>query len=246
VLLGLFADIHANRQAFDACLSDARKQGVDRYVFLGDYVGYGADPEWVLDRVMELVDHGAPAVLGNHDCAIGDASERMNSLARVAIEWTRGKLDEFQRAFLAARPMQIVADDRLYVHASAANPSDWPYIRDVQHAAESFEASTAVITFCGHVHAPALYSRSSTAKLTRFVPTSGAPVPLLPGRRWIAVLGSVGQPRDGNPAASYATFDTNTAEIVFRRVPYDIEAAAAQILKNGLPPRLAERLFEGH
>lgn len=245
MLVALFADIHGNRQAFEACLADARKQNAASYAFLGDYVGYGADPEWVLDQVMAFAAHGAPAILGNHDHAIGDPGERMNAQARVAIEWTRGELGEAHREFLAKRPLTAVSRGNLYVHASAAHPERWPYIADVETAADSFAACRNDITFCGHVHCPALYSRSPTAKMTRFVPTTDTPVPLLPGRRWLAVLGSVGQPRDGNPAAAYATFDTAKNELILRRVPYDIEAAATQILSKGLPPRLAERLFEG-
>jgi diadenosine tetraphosphatase ApaH/serine/threonine PP2A family protein phosphatase len=245
VLIALFADIHANRQAFEACLADARRNNADSFVFLGDYVGYGADPEWVLEQVMALTARGAPAVLGNHDHAVGAPGERMNTAAGIAIEWTRGVLGEAQRQFLATLPLTINSRDRLFVHASAAHPESWPYIVDVESAADSFAVSRAAITFCGHVHCPGLYSRSPTAKMTRFVPTADAPIPLLTGRRWIAVIGSVGQPRDGNPAASYATFDTDKNEIVYRRVPYDIETAAARILEKGLPPRLAERLFEG-
>ena len=101
MLIALFADIHANRQAFDACLAQARDFGAQRFVLLGDYVGYGADPDWTVTTVMELVDKGARAVLGNHDNAIGNPSEQMNLEAKIAIEWTRGELDASQRQFLA-------------------------------------------------------------------------------------------------------------------------------------------------
>jgi diadenosine tetraphosphatase ApaH/serine/threonine PP2A family protein phosphatase len=106
-------------------------------------------------------------------------------------------------------------------------------------------AADAQITFCGHIHRPALYSMSSTAKMTSFVPTTGVPVQLLAGRRWLAVVGSVGQPRDGNPAAAFSMFDTERREIVYCRAPYDIDAAAAGIRENGLPGWLADRLFVG-
>jgi diadenosine tetraphosphatase ApaH/serine/threonine PP2A family protein phosphatase len=106
-------------------------------------------------------------------------------------------------------------------------------------------ATSAHVTFCGHVHQPALYSMSSAAKMTSFVPISGVPVQLLAGRNWLAVLGSVGQPRDGDPAASFAMFDTGTAEITYCRVAYDVEAAAKRIRENGLPLWLADRLSVG-
>ena len=103
--LAVFADIHANRQAFSACLDFARARGAERIVCLGDIVGYGADPEWAVDTVMGLVDDGAIAVIGNHDHAISTPSESMNAVAQAAIEWTRGRLGVAQRRFLAELPL---------------------------------------------------------------------------------------------------------------------------------------------
>ena len=245
MLLALFADVHANRQAFDACLDAARARGAERFVLLGDFVGYGADPEWSVDTVMRLVEEGAVAVRGNHDNAIGTPSETMNEVAQAAIDWTRGRLSAAQRAFLAGLPMVQDEDDRLYVHSEASNPVRWRYVQSTADAARSIVATSAQVTFCGHIHRPALYSMSATAKMTSFVPTSSVGVQLLQGRRWLAVLGSVGQPRDGNPAACFATYDTTTREITYCRVPYDVEAAANRIRANGLPLFLAERLAQG-
>src|SRR5215212_3459560 len=249
VRLAIFADIHANRQAFSACLDVARARGAERVVCLGDIVGYGADPEWAVDTVMGLVDDDAIAVIGNHDRAIGTMSETMNAEAQAAIEWTRGRLSAPQRQFLAELPLMRQDDDRLYVHSEASNPARWRYIRDASDAARSIEATDAQanvhVTFCGHIHRPALYSMSSAAKMTSFVPTTDVPVQLLGGRRWLAVLGSVGQPRDGNPAASFAMLDTTSRELTYCRVPYDVETAADRIRANGLPHWLADRLLVG-
>ncbi len=245
MLFAVFADIHANRQAFSACLDFARGRGAERMICLGDYVGYGADPEWTVETVMGLVDSGAMAVRGNHDTAIGSTAESMNAEAQAAIEWTRGRLSAPQRRFLAELPLTLQQEDRLYVHSEASNPANWRYVRGAPDAARSLQATTAHVTFCGHIHQPALYSMSSTAKMTSFVPTSGVSVQLLGGRQWLAVLGSVGQPRDGNPAASFAMLDTETAEITYCRVPYDFETAAARIRENGLPLWLADRLSVG-
>jgi diadenosine tetraphosphatase ApaH/serine/threonine PP2A family protein phosphatase len=245
VLLAVFADIHANRQAFSACLDFARARGAQRFVCLGDYVGYGADPEWSVETVMGLVNSGAMAVRGNHDNAISTPSESMNAEAQAAIEWTRGRLSAAQRRFLAELPMTLEEDDRLYVHSEASNPQRWRYVQGTTDAARSITATSAHVTFCGHIHQPSLYSMSSAAKMTSFVPTSGVPVQLLGGRRWLAVLGSVGQPRDRNPAASFAMLDTATQEITYCRVPYDVEAAAQRIRENGLPLWLADRLMVG-
>jgi len=245
VLLAIFADVHANRQAFTACLEAARVRGAGRIILLGDFVGYGADPEWSVDTVMQLVEEGALAVRGNHDNAIANPSKTMNEVAQAAIDWTRGRLSSAQRAFLTELPMVEDEDDRLYVHSEAADPARWRYVQSTADAARSIVATSAQVTFCGHIHRPALYSMSATAKMTSFVPTSGVAVQLLNGRRWLAVLGSVGQPRDGNPAACFATYDTATREITYCRVAYDVETAASRIRANGLPLWLAERLSQG-
>jgi diadenosine tetraphosphatase ApaH/serine/threonine PP2A family protein phosphatase len=245
VLIALFADMHANRQAFDACLAQARDFGAERYVLLGDFVGYGADPDWVVTTAMDLVDQGALAVLGNHDSAIADPRVQMNVEAKVAIEWTRGELGTALRRFLTKLPLRINDDDRLYVHSDASNPAGWIYVVSTVEASRSLAFDPAQITFCGHVHRPAIYSMSPTAKMTAFTPVTGAAVPLLQGRRWLAVLGSVGQPRDGNPAASFAMFDTDKRELTYCRVPYDVEQAVATIRKKGLPRWLADRLLVG-
>jgi len=245
VRVALFADIHANRQAFGACLREARTLGAERTVLLGDYVSYGADPEWTVSTVIDLVEQGAMAVRGNHDNAVGDPREQLNVEAQVAIEWTRGELGAAPRRFLKELPLALTDDDRLYVHAEASDPKRWRYVTDVEDAARSLAAASAPITFCGHVHRPALYTISAAGKLTAFTPITGSPIRLLPGRRWLAVLGSVGQPRDGNPAASFAILDTRRRELTYCRAPYDVEAAASRIRENGLPASLADRLALG-
>ncbi|MGJ4942932.1 metallophosphoesterase family protein [Bradyrhizobium sp. HKCCYLS1011] len=245
MLLAFFSDIHANRQAFAACLEVARAKGAERFICLGDIVGYGADPEWSVDTIMALVEQGGLAVRGNHDNAVAVSSENMNAEAQAAIEWTRGRLSAAQRRFLAELPMMVPDDDRLYVHSEASSPARWRYVQSTADAARSMIATDAQVTFCGHIHRPTLYSMSVTAKMTSFIPTSHAPIQLLRGRQWLAVAGSVGQPRDGDPAASFVTYETQTREITYCRVPYDIETAAARIRANGLPPWLAERLAIG-
>ncbi len=243
--LAFFADIHANRQAFAACLDAARADGAERFICLGDYVGYGADPEWTVETVMRLVEQGALAVRGNHDTAVGSSAESMNAEAQAAIEWTRGRLSALERKFLSELPLTRQEDDRLYVHSDASQPAKWRYVRSTADAGRSLIATDAHITFCGHIHRPALYSMSVTGKMTSFIPISGVKVQLLSGRRWLAVLGSVGQPRDGEAAACFAMFDTVSRELTYCRAPYDVDAAAARIRDNGLPPSLADRLFVG-
>jgi diadenosine tetraphosphatase ApaH/serine/threonine PP2A family protein phosphatase len=245
--LALLADLHANREATTACLARLRRLGFDRLAFLGDLVGYGADPGWVIDTVQRLVDDGAFVVQGNHDEAtVQGPGEQMHEQARAAIEWTRRQLDPAQLAFLAALPLTVLDGDRLYVHANARAPAEWGYISSPAAAARSLAATPALITFCGHVHEPALYHSRPDGGAGHFQPRAGYPTPLAGSRRWLALPGSVGQPRDGNPAACCAMLDTDQATLTFLRVPYDHEAAAARIRAAGLPDSFAARLLEGY
>ncbi len=238
-------DIHANREAFEACLADARRRGYDRMVLLGDFVGYGADPSWVVDVCARLVDDGATALLGNHDAAVFGSDEDMNSRAQAAIRWTRGKLDAAQTAWLKALPLSVREDDRLYVHANGWSPESWGYVTGPDEAERSMRKTDARATFCGHTHVPVIYHMSPARPAAPFVPVPDRPVPFLTSRCWLAVIGSVGQPRDGMAAACWAVYDTDTREIVYRRVPYDVDAAATKIRDAGLPTSLAERLYRG-
>ena len=169
----------------------------------------------------------------------------MNAEAQIAIEWTRGRLDTAQRRFLAELPMMVEDEGCLFVHSEASHPQRWHYVRTTTDAAKSLIATSAHVTFCGHIHRPALYSMSVTAKMTSFVPKTDVPVQLLRGRQWLAVLGSVGQPRDGDPSASFVLFDTISCQITYCRAPYDVATAAGRILDNGLPSWLADRLSQG-
>ena len=245
MLIALFTDIHANKEAFQACLAHASRYAIDRMVFLGDYVGYGADPGFAVDTVRTLVARGAIALLGNHDSAVAGTPQRMNDEAAIAIDWTRKQLDAGQVSFLAGLPLTGKEDDRLYVHASAADPPRWKYVVDASSAARSLYATDAGITFCGHVHVPALFHLSAAGKVAGFDPVADVAVPLTPQRRWIAVIGAVGQPRDRNPAACYALYDDSARTLTYVRVPYDIETAQRKIRDAGLPPFLSARLAWG-
>ena len=241
--LALIADLHANREAFAAVLAHAAVQGTERHAFLGDYVGYGADPGWVVDRVREHVAAGAIAVRGNHDAAVAAGPQpSMVADARAIVAWTRERVDAAQLAFLAALPLTQVEGDILFVHANAWAPADWAYLDGRSEAARSLLATDRRFTFCGHVHVPMLYHLSGTGKAGEFKPSPGIAIPLSPQRRWLAIPGSAGQPRDGDPAACYAMFDTDAQALTFHRVPYDHAAAAAKVRAAGLPERVADRL----
>jgi diadenosine tetraphosphatase ApaH/serine/threonine PP2A family protein phosphatase len=243
VRIAILTDLHANREALSACLAHAERAQPERYAFLGDLIGYGADPGWVVDTVMSYAERGAVCVLGNHDEALfKPLRANMNPDARSAIEWTRTQLDATQAGFLSALPLQIEDDDCLYVHANGWEPGGWEYITNALDARGSMTATDARFTFCGHVHEPALYHMGRDLRAAGFRPVAGAAIPLGSQRRWLAIPGAVGQPRDGVLAACYALLDTDCGSLTFFRVPYDIDTAAAKVRAAGLPEILALRL----
>ncbi|MGL4496607.1 MAG: metallophosphoesterase family protein [Beijerinckiaceae bacterium] len=243
--LAILTDIHANREALEAVLADISQRRIDRMAILGDVVGYGPDPEWCTDRVRALVEAGALIVKGNHDSAIQHTGESMNANARAAIDWTRPRLSTEHKAFLAALPMHQTLNDVLFVHASANDPEGWIYVTNYRTAAPSFQACTARVIFCGHVHQAALFTCDGHGAVRDHKAPQGVPIPLMRSRRWLGVIGSVGQPRDGAPAAGYAIFDTQSNELTFRRVPYDCDRTAQKVRAAGLPEALALRLLKG-
>jgi diadenosine tetraphosphatase ApaH/serine/threonine PP2A family protein phosphatase len=244
--LALLTDLHANREALEACLAHAQQQRVDQYAFTGDFVGYGADPAWVVRTVMDYVAHGAVAVQGNHDHAVTQpARPQMHAEAREVIAWTGGQLDAGQLAFLAALPLTHKNGNACFVHASAHAPERWEYVTDLDAAERSIRASGSRIVFSGHVHAPALYRRADDGRMGRHVPAAGEAVRLQPQHQYLVLPGAVGQPRDQNNAACYAIFDDAAREIQYFRVPYDHGAAARKVIAAGLPIVFAMRLVEG-
>jgi len=244
-LLAIFADIHANREALDACLAEARARGAERFVFLGDLVGYGGDPGYVVDLVAAFRAEGAIVIKGNHDAAIGELMDSMNAHARAARDWTREHLSQAQKDFLAGLPLTAERGETLFVHAEASHPHLWFYITHPIEAERSLRATQKRVTICGHVHQPQLYSQAEKQPAILAIPAEDTPILLAPQLKWLAVLGSVGQPRDDNAASAFALYDDERAILTFVRVPYDIEGAARKIRAAGLPEILAARLYFG-
>jgi diadenosine tetraphosphatase ApaH/serine/threonine PP2A family protein phosphatase len=241
----LLSDIHGNLQALQSCLDDARAHGATRFVFLGDFVGYGADPHGVIDMVEHYVTQGAIAVRGNHDEAIYGKASYMNEMAMSAIEYAREVLSLGQTSFLRNLPMIVREGTCCFVHASAASPEKYPYIDSPTAAVRCAAASELPYTFCGHVHEQRLYFATHGSQMKLFQPTPGVTVPVPVHRQWVALIGSVGQPRDRSPHAAYAIFDSARLAITFCRVPYDHHAAAARIREVGLPESIAFRVESG-
>jgi len=245
MLTALLADVHSNLTALQACLRHARERGAERFAFLGDLVGYGPDPAAVIDVITAL--SGALVVKGNHDEAIEvePRTRDLNDVAYDAIVWTRTVLSSAQKDFLSSLPLLIRDEAVCLVHASASRPERWPYVEDAEAARRSMDAAGTSYVFCGHVHDQMLYFTTATGSTASFRPTAGSPTPVPRHRRWLAIVGSVGQPRDGNPAAAYALFDDAGETMTFFRIPYDHLATAQRIREVGLPDMLAERIARG-
>jgi predicted phosphodiesterase len=243
--LAVLTDIHGNREAFQAVLDDARAHGVDRLALLGDFVGYGPDPEWCCETAAGLVAEGAIAVRGNHDSAASGGTEAMVALARRAMDWTLTRLTETHRAFLAGLPLSAAEGDTLFVHASASHPEAWSYVTSDTRAAPSFRAATARLILCGHTHVPFLASADRTGMVREQTFRPNQAIPLIRSRRWLAVVGAVGQPRDGVAQAGWAILDLGRNELTFRRTAYDTARTVTKIREAGLPEALALRLLKG-
>lgn len=247
--LGLLSDIHANVHALEACLEHARNQGVSQYAFLGDLVGYGADPGAVVDRVMTLAEQGAVVLKGNHDELAVRPPRELVTLGDATAGWTHAQLSAAQCDYLDGLPLTRQLEGVLLVHATADDPGAWRYAYDPQTAERSLAAATTQeavrYVFGGHVHRQMLYYRGADGHLLEFQPGNGVAMPLSRRRHWLATIGSVGQPRDGSPRAMYAVFDTAQSRLTFHRVRYDHHAAADAIRRSGLPEFFADRLELG-
>ena len=245
MIIALLADIHSNLEALDACLAHARARGTTRLAFLGDLVGYGADPAAVIERVADHVRDGALIVKGNHDEAVEGSRAYFNDAAAASIDWTRERLGESHREFLRSLPLCVREEGACFVHASAADAAKWTYVDSPSAAARSANAAGTTFTFSGHVHDQGLYFSKPSGRMGHLRPHPGSQVPMPRHRRSLALVGSVGQPRDGNPAAAYALADTDRGLITFHRLRYDHFKAARKIREAGLPEALAHRLERG-
>lgn len=246
--LALFADIHANRHALRACLEDAARRRATRHAFLGDLVGYGAEPAAVLDIVMALAEAGAWVLRGNHDAAAAAPPPSATRADEAGAAWTAAQLSPEQRAFIAGLPLVATHDFLCLVHASAHDPQRWTYVNNAGAAAACLGGAAErghTHVFAGHVHEQRLFFQSPVGKMMAFEPTPGVALPVPRHRRWLATVGSVGQPRDGRSEAMYAMFDSESFQLTFLRVPYDHEAAARAIRAAGLPEDNARRLALG-
>jgi diadenosine tetraphosphatase ApaH/serine/threonine PP2A family protein phosphatase len=242
----VLTDIHANLEALDACLEDALTRGYDETLVLGDLVGYGADPNAVIDRVLAL--RPIACVRGNHDkvaCGL-EQPEGFNSVARSAALWTLDVLTRSHREWLAALPEgPRVVDDLVEICHGSPFDED-AYIFDELDAVRALKVSTRPLCLFGHTHYPVTFELSSNGVDTLGPATTAeAELELRPGSTYLVNPGSVGQPRDGDPRAAYAIVDVGGQRVELFRVSYPVEEAQSKVVRAGLPEVLAHRLAVG-
>ena len=235
----ILADIHANLEALEAVLADAKAQQATHYACLGDVVGYCANPKQCLDVIRRM---GMPCVKGNHDeyCSSDEALTGFNPHAAQAVEWTRNQLTPDDRKWLRdLKYMRLVANFSI-VHATLDGPQRWGYVFDKLAAAASFTYQNTALCFFGHTHVPVAFIRDSVVRGGTY-----SKFRLEPGKKYFVNVGSVGQSRDGVARATYAIHDMVEGTIELRRLEYDMAKTQEKILAAGLPRRLADRLEEG-
>ncbi len=239
--LAFLSDVHSNLEALQAVIADIEKRQVAKVFFLGDAVGYGVNPNECVKLIRSTCE---VRLLGNHDyVAMGlEDPEYFNHSARESIAWTQNKLNKKTIKILADFDMDSVFLDYYMVHATPLDPMEWNYILNVSDTVEQFEGFSQTFCLIGHSHLPAIYRRQPDGKITlieepKYTAEDNC--------RYIINVGSVGQPRDGNPAACYLVVETADNSFEYCRVGYDIEAVQKKMARAQLPEMLINRLADG-
>jgi len=238
---GIFSDIHGNLEALEAVFARMDELGVERRVCLGDLVGYCANPNECVELIRQKSNL---TILGNHDSvALGrESSENFNFYARRAIEWTKENLTPATIDYLKTLSYLETEGDLCFVHASPRSPADWYYVSGLDDAVDAFGFFKQRICFIGHTHWPSLVTMDNEQSFRiceSFAYTLGK------NQRLLVNVGSVGQPRDRNPNASFCICDSDTLSVEVMRVPYDIEKAQEKMRKLNFADFLITRLSEG-
>jgi diadenosine tetraphosphatase ApaH/serine/threonine PP2A family protein phosphatase len=240
VIYVVISDIHSNLEALEAAGREIEKIGPDKVLCLGDIVGYGASPNECIEITKKLA---AVTVAGNHDCGVTGQTDitYFNRYAREAIVWTARTLDQAAMDYLRGLPLSHGEDGLRIVHATPRDPGRWNYIFTHQQAMDEFQAFTERICFVGHSHQPCVFELMDADTIIM----NSDRVTIRDGRKYIVNVGSVGQPRDGDPRASLCIYDQSEGEVMITRFAYDVEGAQRRIRDAGLPQILANRLSWG-
>ena len=238
----IFSDVHANADALAAVLADMEAQGAGAKICLGDIVGYAAQPVECLELVRGLK---CPVLQGNHDlgAATDDPLLGLRGAAQSGILYSRARLTQEQRAYLAGLPLTREEPTCQFVHASLDHPLEWTYVLSAWEALSHFREQAQRLCFCGHTHIPMVWHLSPEGNLSARAGVGRLPLP--EHGKVLVNVGSVGQPRDQHPSACYVLYHTHRDEVEFRRVPYDISAARQKILRAELPAESGNRLLAG-
>lgn len=238
----IIGDVHSNLEALETVIADAKDREVDEFISVGDIVGYNANPRECLSRLRRM---NCSMVKGNHDhyCSIDTSLNGFNPLAGHVIRWTREQLSEEEHSFLAQLPYQRRVNNFMIVHSTLDMPEKWGYVFDKFEADANFTYQRSSVCFYGHTHVPLAFERNEKGEVSQ---GRYETIDIVIGRKYFINIGSVGQPRDGDPRASYGTYDLEKRQIELVRVEYDIEKAQAKIRDAGLPEELALRLQMGH
>lgn len=240
---GILGDVHANLEALEAVARCLEREGVERVLCVGDVVGYGASPAECIEL---LRARGVLCVLGNHDAAVADRLDPsdFNPPARKAVAWTRATLRRAQRRWLSELPLILEEEDFALAHGTYSRPERFDYVTRPSDADASLAAMRAPTCFIGHTHVPVTMLRAEPgSKRTRREVDPA--LDLRAVHRALVNVGSVGQPRDGDPRAAFAVYDGATRALRIERIAYDVESAAGRIRAAGLPEVLADRLHSG-
>ncbi len=238
---GIFSDIHSNLEALDAVIEAYRKEKIDKYLCVGDVVGYAANPNECIEKIKALT---MITVASNHDWAAVNlfSSDYFNPFAKEAISWTQRNLDEQGEYFLEQLTLIYKNEDLTMVHGTLDEPGDFNYMADGYIACGTFGLLETKICFVGHTHLPCVFIKCKDGRMQYQEEVN---IYIKGNSKYIINVGSVGQPRDGNPHAAYCVYDTDKKNIQIKRVSYDIQTARKKIIDRGLPCFLGERLLAG-
>jgi len=239
VRYAILSDIHANLEAFEAVLADARDNKCTHFVCLGDVVGYNANPHECVERIRAM---DCPIVKGNHDeqASLVESSRDFNEMAEEAIQWTRDHLTADDIEWLRDLKLQRQVRDFTIVHATLDTPGQWGYVFNNLDAAASFTYQHTTICFFGHTHVPMAFIRDEGVQRQQI-----DKLRIESGKKYFINVGSVGQPRDGDWHAAYCIYHAESNIVEQRRLKYDLATAQKKIIAAGLPHMLADRLAVG-
>ncbi|MDH5179063.1 MAG: metallophosphatase family protein [Gammaproteobacteria bacterium] len=242
--VAIISDIHSNLEALTECVRVANEHGVEKYVCLGDFVGYGPEPAAVMDMLLALP--GFTCIVGNHEEFLFDERDNDSpAKQKYAKSWTLSQLSEAQLDYISRLSYIEVADGVTYVHATTHEDSGWVYINNTSHALKCLQYAKTPVVFYGHVHVPMIYHEKPDKSISAVVPERDETLVLQEGHRYVINTGSVGQPRDNNPDSSFVIYDTDLRSVTFYRVAYDIKTTAEKIRACGLVEDSADRLLTG-